>query len=127
MLSILSADVVGATMKMVSSEAERSQPATGSDSSTGRAGMMTPDTPERTACSRRTVSVFTFDRIHVLVATAGQADEDAAAWTHLTSQDAGVVQGVRGLQRGHDPFEAGAELEGGDRFLVSHRHVLDSF
>ncbi len=32
-------------MKMVSSDADRSHPATGSDSSTGRSGTITPATP----------------------------------------------------------------------------------
>ncbi len=41
----LSSAVVGATMKTVSRDAARSHPATGSDSSTGRSGTMTPATP----------------------------------------------------------------------------------
>ena len=40
-----SAGVVGATMNTVSRAAERSQPATGSASSIGRSGMITPATP----------------------------------------------------------------------------------
>ena len=43
--SIRLGDVVGATMKMVSRDAALSQPATGSDSSTGRSGTMMPATP----------------------------------------------------------------------------------
>ena len=44
-MSIRGSLVVGATMKIVSSAAERSQPATGSDSSTGMSGTITPATP----------------------------------------------------------------------------------
>ncbi len=43
--SIRAGLVVGATMKTVSSAAERSQPATGSASSTGMSGTMTPAPP----------------------------------------------------------------------------------
>src|SRR5712692_6606100 len=82
----------------------------------------------RSAASSRAVSVFTgalrFDRVHVLVAAPREADEDAAAGTELPGDHARLVQRVRRLERRHDAFEPGAELERGDRVLVPDRDVV---
>src|SRR5713101_3253416 len=82
----------------------------------------------RSAASSRAVSVFTgalrFDRVHVLVAAPREADEDTAAGTELAGDHACLMQRVRRLERGHDAFEPGAELERGDRVLVPDRDVV---
>src|SRR5260370_1408278 len=114
-------------MNTVSSDAERSQPATGSDSSIGRARAKSPATPAR-AASAPAVSVFTgvlrFDRVHVLVAASGEADEDAAAGTELAGDHARLMQRVRRLERRHDALEPGAELERGHRVFVVDGDVV---
>src|SRR6266478_6466386 len=82
----------------------------------------------RIAASSRAVSVFTgalrFDRVHVLVAAPGEADEDASARPQLAGDHARLVQRVRRLERRHDALEPGAELERGDRVLVADGDVV---
>src|SRR5439155_1488669 len=117
--------VVGATMKTVSSEADRSQLATGSASSIGMSGTITPATPACAASAANRLLVA-LNRVHVLVAAPAEAHEDAPARTELPRQHAGVMKRVRRLERGHDAFEARAELERGDRVLVCHGDVLDA-
>src|SRR5436309_3033587 len=88
-----------------------------------RYGMSLRSPSARTASSSRDTSVA-LNRIHVLVAAPGKADEDPPARTETLREHARVVQRVRGLERGHDALEPRAELERGHRVLISHRDVL---
>src|SRR6202011_3467848 len=77
----------------------------------------------RSAVSRREASA-TINGVHVFVAAAGQTDEYPTTRSHFARYDAGLVQRVRRLERGHDAFEPGAQLERGERVLVAHGHVV---
>src|SRR5713101_2398153 len=76
------------------------------------------------AFSRRLLVAL--NRVHVLVSAPRETHEDAPARTELPRQHAGVMKRMRWLERGHDPFEPRAELEGRDRVLVCDRDVLDA-
>src|SRR5258706_8250200 len=78
----------------------------------------------RSAFSSRDTSVA-LNRIHVLVAATRKAHEDAPSRTELPGQHPGVVQRMRGLERGHDALEAGAKLENGPPGLVRGSAVPD--
>src|SRR5712692_4820099 len=79
----------------------------------------------RSAPSSPDVSVF-IDGVHVLVAAAGQAHQDAPAGTELACDHSRLVQRVRRLERRHDAFEPRAELECGDRVFVADCDIVDA-
>src|SRR5260370_9110419 len=79
----------------------------------------------RSAPSSPDVSVF-IDGVHILVAAAGQAHQDAPAGTELACDHARLVQRMRHVERRHDAFEPRAELECGDRVFVADCDVVDA-
>src|SRR2546423_1521321 len=117
MLAMRESGLVGATRKMVSSPAERSQPARGSASSTGTYGISLTSPAARTRSSSRLsrrVSIPRIelhDRIHVLVAAAAHTDQQATIGAQVPRQLPSVVKRMRGLQRRQDALQAAAELE----------------
>src|SRR5258708_37603791 len=82
-----------------------------------------PSPVARSAFSRRVPSA-TIDRIHVFVAPTGKTDEQPDARSHLLGDDPRLMQRVGRLQCRHDPLEARAKLEGGERVLVGYPDVL---
>src|SRR5437773_11711887 len=81
MAEILSGGVVGATMKTVSSDADRSQPATGSASSIGRSGTMTPATPACAASAANLRGSYESTGLTYVISTTDTASGATAAAT----------------------------------------------
>src|SRR5258708_9626594 len=84
-----------------------------------------PSPVARSAFSRRVPSA-TIDRIHVFVAPTGKTDEQPAARSQLLGDDPRLMQRVGRLQCRHDPLEARAQLEGGERVPVGYPDVLNA-
>jgi hypothetical protein len=64
--------------------------------------------------------------MHVLVAAAGEIDDDRLVLAHCRRDLHGVGHGVCGFQRRDDALGLGAELEGGQRLIVPDRNIFDA-
>src|SRR5215211_7940435 len=65
------------------------------------------------------------DGLHVLVAPAGEVDDEGLAALHLARELERVGDGVCGFERRDDAFEFREKSEGCERLLVGGRDVRD--
>jgi hypothetical protein len=65
------------------------------------------------------------DFLAVLVAAAGEVDQEDFVALHVRRELGGLGEGVAAFQGGEDAFELRDLLEGFERFIVSDAEVLD--